>query len=76
MSKLTIISPKDMIKILEKLNFIELRQNGSHKFFAHKDGRVTVIPIHNKDLKRGLIKQILKDIKITDEEYEKLRKSI
>ncbi|MDD4835402.1 MAG: type II toxin-antitoxin system HicA family toxin [Lutispora sp.] len=76
MSKLNIISPKDMIRIIEKLNFEEIRQNGSHKFFRHKDGRATVIPMHSNDLKRGLIKQILKDIKITDEEYEELRKSI
>lgn len=74
MSGLTIISVKDMVKILKKLGFTELRQNGSHAFFKHSDGRVTVVPMHSRDLKRGLIKAILKDIKITDEEYELLRK--
>jgi len=35
MSKLTIISSKDMVKILLKLGFEEIRQKGSHKsFFA------------------------------------------
>ena len=74
MSKLTIISPKDMVRLIEKLGFTEVRQNGSYKFFIHKDGRASVIPMHSKDLIRGLIKQILKDIKITDKEYEELRK--
>ena len=74
MSGLTIISPKDMIKILYKLEFVEIRQNGSHIFFRHLDGRTTVIPLHGKDLKRGLIKAILKDIKLSDEEYENIRK--
>jgi predicted RNA binding protein YcfA (HicA-like mRNA interferase family) len=74
MSGLTIISPKEMINILHKIGFAEIRQNGSHIFFRHSDGRTTVIPFHSKDLKRGLIKAILKDIKLTDEDYENLRK--
>lgn len=75
MSRLTIISDKEMIRLLQKLGFIEIRQNGSHKFLKHPDGRTTVIPVHGKDLKRSLIKAILKDINISDEEYEVLRNS-
>jgi predicted RNA binding protein YcfA (HicA-like mRNA interferase family) len=73
MSKLTIISAREMEKLLLKLGFKVLRQNGSHRFFAHEDGRCTVVPFHNTDLKRGLIKAILKDIHLTDDEYENLR---
>ena len=73
MSKLTICSSRDMERLLNKLGFKELRQNGSHKFFAHEDGRCTVVPFHNTDLKRGLIKAILKDIGLNDDEYERLR---
>ncbi len=76
MSKLTIISDKDMVKLLQKLGFSEVRQNGSPKFFSHTDGRCTVVPVHGKDLKRGLIKAILKDVKITDEGYEDLRNKL
>jgi len=61
--------------ILKRLEFVEIRQTGSHKFFSRRDGRNTVIPMHNKDLKRGLIKAILKDIGISDEEYEAIRKN-
>lgn len=63
-----------MITILKRLGFQEIRQAGSHKFFSRKDGRNTIIPMHSKDLKRGLIKGILKDIGLSDEEYEKIRK--
>ena len=73
MSKLTIISSDDMVKILYRLGFSMLRQKGSHKFFIHKDGRTTTVPCHNDDLGRGLIRKILKDIKISAEEYEDLR---
>ena len=64
-----------MIKILILLGFKELRQKGSHKFFINDKGLTTVIPIHNEDLTRGLIRKILKDINIAIDEYEKLKKS-
>jgi predicted RNA binding protein YcfA (HicA-like mRNA interferase family) len=76
MSKLTIISSKDMAKILESLEFKEIRQKGSHKSYKHADGRTTVVPFHGEDLGRGLIRKILKDIEITPDEYEELRKRI
>ena len=76
MSKLTIISDKDMVKLLKSLGFAEIRQNGSHKFFANDNGLSTVVPFHNADLKRSLIRLILTDIQITVSEYEKLRRNI
>lgn len=54
MSKLTIISSKDMVKILESLGFNQIHQKGSHKSFRHKDGRTTVVPFHGEDLGRDL----------------------
>ncbi len=48
------------------------RQNGSHRFFKHPDGRATVVPVHsNRDVKRGLLHVILKDIKLSREEFFK-----
>ncbi len=76
MSKLAIISSREMEKILNNLNFKELRQKGSHKTFKHKDGRVTVLPFHGEDLGRGLIRKILRDIEISVDEYEVQRKNI
>ena len=76
MSKLTVISPKDMVKLLIKLGFQEIRQKGSHKSFRHQDGRTTLVPFHGEDLGRGLIRKILKDIEITVEKYEEIKKYI
>lgn len=76
MSKLTIISDKQMGKLLTLLGFVEIRQKGSHVFFAHPDGRTTVVPCHNEDLSRGLLRKILKDIDLSVLEYEKFRKEI
>ncbi len=74
MSKLTLVSPAQMAKILRHSGFILIRQKGSHAYFRHSDGRATVVPIHKgEDLGRGLIRTILKDVDISVAEYEKLR---
>ena len=35
MGKYPILKPKEVVAILEKLGFIEVRQRGSHKQFRH-----------------------------------------
>ena len=75
MTKLITISGKKMCKLLEKLGFEKIYGKGSHIRFKHPGGRRTVVPVHgNEDLGKGLLRQILKQIKISREEYEKLRK--
>lgn len=53
------------------------RQSGSHVFYRHPDGRYTSLPHHgNQDLGRSLIRQILREINITPEEFIELLKGI
>ena len=70
--KLSVISGKDFIKLLEKLGFTVIRINGSHHRMKHNDGRVTTIPVHkNITLPKGLLRKILReDIKMTIEEIK------
>ena len=56
------------------MGFVERDAEGSHVFFKHKDGRTTVVPIHNRELSKGLLRKILNDVQLSLEEYEKLRK--
>jgi len=74
MPKLPMLNAREVIKILNKLGFIFRRQEGSHMFFEHPDGRTTVIPNHpGKDIGRGLLNKIIKhDMKLSREEFEKL----
>jgi predicted RNA binding protein YcfA (HicA-like mRNA interferase family) len=58
-----------MCKLLEKEGFVAIRQNGSHRFFLHADGRTALIPIHSTDLVRTLIRKILKDIDMSIDDY-------
>ncbi len=74
--KLPRLSSRELCSFLEKEGFSCIRQKGSHKFYKHPDGRRTTVPMHtNKDIKRGLLKGIIKQIEMTREEFfEKLKK--
>jgi predicted RNA binding protein YcfA (HicA-like mRNA interferase family) len=73
MSKLPVTDAKSLEKIILKLGFKLIRQKGSHRFYRHIDGRYTTIPHHgNDDLGRPLIREILKQIEISPEEYQQL----
>lgn len=74
MPKLVCIAPKKLIKIFLKLGFAKRDAQGSHVFLAHQDGRTTVVPVHNKELSRGLLRKILNDVELSVKEYDSLRK--
>lgn len=70
--KLPLLSSMKLCKFLEKEGFQLVRQKGSHRFYRHPDGRTTVVPMHsNKEIKRGLLKGILDEIRMTREEFFK-----
>lgn len=56
-----------------ELGFQFKRQKGSHVFYRHPDGRYTTLPHHgNQVLARPLIRQILREIEISPEEFSRL----
>ena len=74
MSKLPQLSGRELIRVLIKIGFEISRQEGSHVFLRHSDGRTTVVPVHGgENLDRGLLNKIIKkDIGLSREEFEKL----
>ncbi|OGM76045.1 hypothetical protein A2188_03485 [Candidatus Woesebacteria bacterium RIFOXYA1_FULL_43_9] len=62
-----------LIKVLEKDGFVFKRSAGSHQIFFHPLKRVVVsIPVHKgKDLGKGITLAILKDAKISTEQFLK-----
>jgi len=77
MTKLVTVSGKEFCKILEKLGFEKIHGKGSHVRFKHPDGRRTVVPVHgNEDLGKGLLREILNQIKLSKDEYEELRRKV
>lgn len=70
--KLPLLSSREVCRFLEAEGFAPIRQRGSHCFYRHQDGRCTVVPIHaGKDIGRGLLLEILKEIKMDREEFLK-----
>lgn len=66
--------PKEVVKILKKLGFSEKRQTGSHLIMYNSEmEKLIPIPIHTKDLKKGLLKGIIKQANSSEEEFLKLK---
>lgn len=75
MSKLPLLTGGELIKILHKIGFNKIRQEGSHVFLRHPDGRTTVVPNHpGEKIDRGLLNKIIKkDIGLSREEFLKIK---
>ena len=74
MPKLPLMTAKELGKAIKKLGFEFKRQEGSHMFFRHSDGRTTVIPSHpGEDIGKGLLNKIIKkDLQLSREDFERL----
>ncbi len=61
MGRIPALSPQDIIKLLKKKGFVLDRTKGSHHIYYHPQlKKRVVIPLHKKDLPRGLSLEILK----------------
>lgn len=71
--KLPILKPVELVRMLERMGFVRTRKSGGgHLRYCHSDGRKTTVPMHKgKDISRGLLRKILKDVNISIEELKK-----
>ena len=70
MTRLPILNAKTLEKILYHLGFERVRQKGSHVFYRHPNGKTTTIPHHpGRDLARPLLREILREIDLTPEQF-------
>lgn len=68
--KLPMLKARDIMRVLHLLGFSEVRQSGSHILFQHNDGRTTLVSKHGgEDIGRGLLRQILREIELTPEQF-------
>jgi len=68
-AKPPVLKPREVVALLERLGFAEVRQRGSHKQFRHPDGRVTTVPFHpGRDISPTLLRQIARDIGLSVDE--------
>ncbi len=73
MTHLPVVDYKTMEKILFDLGFTCSRSKGAHFFYRHPDGRTTTLPLHaGRDIARPLLREILKEIEISPEQFTQL----
>lgn len=70
MSKLPLLSWRDVVKVLVKAGFTVARQKGSHLILT-RDEYVVPVPKH-KEIKRGLLVEIIAEAGLTREEFLRL----
>jgi predicted RNA binding protein YcfA (HicA-like mRNA interferase family) len=74
MSGVPALKPADVVAILEKLGFSEVRQCGSHKQSRNAAGRCTAVLFHQgSDISPILLREIARDIGLAVDELLKHR---
>ncbi len=74
MTKLPALKPREVIGILQRAGFEIDHTTGSHYIMRHqaRPGRI-VVPYHHADIKVGLLRAIIKQSDLTQEEFLALR---
>lgn len=73
MSKLPVLTPRKVIKILERRGFLLDRVKGSHHIYLHPETRRrAIVPVHHKDLPVGTLLSILQQAGIDRDELDDL----
>jgi len=68
-SKTPSYTAKEIIKLLEKRGFVLDRSSGSHLLYMLPDrSKRVIVPLHNKDLPKGTLHNILKQAGIDKSE--------
>ena len=73
MTRLPILSGREIIKILQKIGYREIRQSGSHIRLSCPNKKSVTVPNY-KTVSRNLLRKILRDAEISVEEFLKLLK--
>jgi predicted RNA binding protein YcfA (HicA-like mRNA interferase family) len=67
--RLPALTGQQIIAVLRRHGFDVVRQSGSHLILNSPDGRRTTVPLHaGRDLGRGLLRQIMRDAKLSVED--------
>ena len=73
--KLPRVSAVKVIKVLECIGFVLVRQSGSHKIYKNGEGKRITVPFHSgKIIHPKVLKNILRDADLTVERFNELIK--
>ncbi len=71
MSRLPVVSAREVIRVAERSGFAFDRQKGSHAVYLRaSDKRRLVIPVHKgPDLKPGTLRGLIEDMRLSVDEF-------
>lgn len=73
--KLPRVHAEKVIKVLERIGFILVRQSGSHKIYKNREGKRVTVPYHSgKILHPKVLRSILRDADLTVEQFKEQMK--
>ena len=72
MSRLPILSGREVVQALERLGYRAVRQRGSHIRLTCGGRKSVTVPDY-KSIDRSLLRKILRDAELSPEEFERLR---
>jgi predicted RNA binding protein YcfA (HicA-like mRNA interferase family) len=67
MPKLPVLSGAEVVRALERLGFVQVRQRGSH-VVMRRDGNGCVVPLH-REVKSGTLAGLLRQAGVTGDEF-------
>ncbi len=67
-------SSKEIESVLKKLHFSLVSRKGSHGKFKNKHAQIVILPMNKREIPRGTFGSLLKQMKISIEEFEKVFK--
>ena len=71
---LPVVGGKDVIRVLEKVGYVVVRQKGSHVRLiddSNPEHKPITVPLH-KQIDKGLLRAIIRDADMTVDEFVKL----
>jgi len=73
MKRLPVLSGKEIIRVLEKIGYHQIRQRGSHIRLVCLNKKSITVPNY-KAISRGLLRKILRDAEISVKDFLELVK--
>ncbi|KHO48144.1 MAG: hypothetical protein QT00_C0001G0157 [archaeon GW2011_AR5] len=65
------LTSAEIIKLIERKGFVLVRQSGSHRIYRNEKGARITVPFHSgRVLHPKIIKSIIKDAELTQEDLE------
>jgi predicted RNA binding protein YcfA (HicA-like mRNA interferase family) len=72
MSKLPVVSGRELVRVLQKLGFQFDRQKGSHMMLFRENPPTTLSIPEHRELDRGTLRALLRQAGVTPDEFQRL----